>query len=96
MVRTLTSVQAYWESAAAAQEKELHKRQEKAIKKWQRLIQGMQIRSRLQEQYGNGPAGQVSHSRLDDVPRTGSLIYPFRVAVNEQEHNENGRTRPAA
>lgn len=43
---------AYWESEAAAQERALTKKQEKAILRWKKLIRGVQIRQRLQRQYG--------------------------------------------
>jgi hypothetical protein len=54
-------LQAYWESAAAAEERALTKKQGLALKRWQKLIQGIQIRRRMQHQYGdNESAGPVS------------------------------------
>jgi len=41
----------YWESAQAAEEMELQKKQERVIKHWARLIKGLRIRQRLNEQY---------------------------------------------
>ncbi|KAJ9122302.1 hypothetical protein QFC22_001723 [Naganishia vaughanmartiniae] len=48
-----TLMKAYKESAAAAEERALTKRQGLALKRWQKLIQGIQIRRRLQDQYGD-------------------------------------------
>ncbi|KAK2465392.1 hypothetical protein APHAL10511_002746 [Amanita phalloides] len=47
--------QAYWESERAEAEKARAKREDQAIKRWIRLIQGLRIRQRLQDQYVNKP-----------------------------------------
>jgi xeroderma pigmentosum group C-complementing protein len=44
--------QAYWESAQAANEAEKIKRHERVIRRWTRLVQGLQLRKRLLEDYG--------------------------------------------
>lgn len=46
--------QAYWESAAAAGEKEKVKKEAKALKRWAKLINGLRVRARLQAEYGAG------------------------------------------
>lgn len=56
-------LEAYWESAAAAEERALSKKQEKAISRWKKLIKGIQIRSRLQEQYGDDPSFKAPQPR---------------------------------
>ncbi|KAF9448723.1 Rad4-domain-containing protein [Macrolepiota fuliginosa MF-IS2] len=45
-------LEAFWESERVAEEKARAKREERVIKQWTRLIQGLRIRQRLQEQYG--------------------------------------------
>jgi len=46
-------LQAYWESEKEASEKARAKKQERVLKQWTRLIHGLRIRQRLQEQYGS-------------------------------------------
>ncbi|ORX37184.1 hypothetical protein BD324DRAFT_579270 [Kockovaella imperatae] len=48
---------AYWESAAAAESRERVKKEERALKRWVKLINGLRVRARLQEEYGG--SGQV-------------------------------------
>ncbi|EJC98123.1 Rad4-domain-containing protein [Fomitiporia mediterranea MF3/22] len=55
-------LEAYWEAEREAEEKEQIKRRERVIKRWTRLINGLRIRQRLQEQYANG--GEPSTSGL--------------------------------
>ncbi|KAF8587586.1 Rad4-domain-containing protein [Ramaria rubella] len=64
-------LEAYWESAQDAEEKEQIKREERVLKRWTRLVQGLRIRKRLQEQYATQPSTQTQHHGLDnreDVP----------------------------
>lgn len=49
---------AYKESAAAAEERERRKREEKALKRWAKLINGLRVRERLRDTYGE--KGNVS------------------------------------
>jgi hypothetical protein len=44
-------VQGYWEAEQDSEKKAQAKRQERVIKQWTRLVQGLRIRQRLQEQY---------------------------------------------
>lgn len=69
-------LEAYWEHENDAAEKEKTKRHDAVIKRWTRLIQGLRIRKRLQEQYagradnplanGNGVGG--TNENVDDGP----------------------------
>jgi xeroderma pigmentosum group C-complementing protein len=43
---------AYEESAQAAQERERIKKEEKALKRWMKLMNGLRVRRRLQAEYG--------------------------------------------
>lgn len=43
---------AYWESNAAAEERERAKREERALKRWVKLIHGIRVRLRLRAEYG--------------------------------------------
>lgn len=51
MIFSLLSLQAYWEAEQDAEEKARIKREERVIKRWTRLIHGLRVRKRLQEQY---------------------------------------------
>ncbi|GHJ87232.1 hypothetical protein NliqN6_3634 [Naganishia liquefaciens] len=64
-----TLMEAYWESAAAAEERALTKKQGLAIKRWQKLIQGIQIRRRLQHQYGDHEQAGPSLERAFAPPK---------------------------
>ncbi|KAG5646006.1 hypothetical protein DXG03_004608 [Asterophora parasitica] len=46
---------AYWEAEQDAEAKARAKREERVIKQWTRLVQGLRIRQRLQEQYATKP-----------------------------------------
>ena len=68
--------QAYWEAEHDAEEKRRAKREDGVIKRWTKLIYGLRIRQRLQEQYadsgqrGNSPTGvaeEVSHQVLSQT-----------------------------
>ncbi|KAF9525479.1 hypothetical protein CPB83DRAFT_859313 [Crepidotus variabilis] len=48
-----TLLEAYWEAETDAQEKARAKREERVLKQWTRLIQGLRIRQSLQEKYGS-------------------------------------------
>ncbi|EPQ29590.1 uncharacterized protein PFL1_02809 [Pseudozyma flocculosa PF-1] len=49
-----TVLDAYWEHEHLAAERESTKRQERAIKAWKKLLNGLRIAKRVREQYGNG------------------------------------------
>ena len=50
----LLYVKAYEVSAQAAEEKEQRKKEERVIKLWTKIIQGLRIRDRLKSQYAEG------------------------------------------
>lgn len=63
--------QAFWESERVAEEKARVKREERVIKQWTRLIQGLRIRQRLQEQYGT-KSDRVSEKAVHKARDMGS------------------------
>ncbi|KAL0579882.1 hypothetical protein V5O48_002129 [Marasmius crinis-equi] len=50
-------LEAFWEAEQDAEEKARIKREERVIKLWTRLVHGLRIRQRLQEQYATGSGG---------------------------------------
>jgi len=59
--------QAYWEAEHHRAEKEEIKRQADALKRWARLVKGLQIRRRLQAQYQRADTGINLHRDNRDV-----------------------------
>ncbi|KAF8526095.1 hypothetical protein JB92DRAFT_2873311 [Gautieria morchelliformis] len=59
-------LEAYWESAQDAEDKERMKREERVLKRWTRLVQGLRIHKRLQEQYSNQPSSTGPHHGVDN------------------------------
>ncbi|KAL0069143.1 hypothetical protein AAF712_003829 [Marasmius tenuissimus] len=53
-------LEAFWEAEQDAEEKAKIKREERVIKLWTRLVHGLRIRQRLQEQYANNGGGESS------------------------------------
>jgi xeroderma pigmentosum group C-complementing protein len=47
-------LEAYWKSAAAAEEREKARRETQALKRWAKLVNGLRIRTRLRAVYGDG------------------------------------------
>jgi xeroderma pigmentosum group C-complementing protein len=66
--------QAYWESAQAANEAERIKQHERVIRRWTRLVQGLQLRKRLLEDYGKA---EVTVSLAAD--EVGSLLLDLKM-----------------
>lgn len=58
----IVTCQAYWATAQAVEEKERQKKQERVIKRWQKLVNGLRIRVRLLKEYSvsSGPGQKVS------------------------------------
>jgi len=52
-----TILEAFWEAEHAAAQKDAEKRHSAVIKRWTRLVQGLRLRKRLQEQYGTMDKG---------------------------------------
>ena len=61
--------QAFWEAKKIAEEKAREKRQDQAIKRWIRLVQGLRIRQRLQAQYASGTAEDQRQSEKQNTDR---------------------------
>ncbi|KAL5520128.1 hypothetical protein ACEPAG_1788 [Sanghuangporus baumii] len=59
-------LEAYWAAEREKEEMEQVKRRERVIKRWSRLIQGLRIRQRLQEQYASGNELSISGLRHAD------------------------------
>ncbi|KIJ26683.1 hypothetical protein M422DRAFT_191935, partial [Sphaerobolus stellatus SS14] len=67
--------EAYLESAQAAEEKERIKKEERVLKRWTRLIHGLRIRKRLQEQYAGDPSTEEVHHGVDNrEPEAGGFL----------------------
>ncbi|KAF5377814.1 hypothetical protein D9615_006671 [Tricholomella constricta] len=64
-------LEAYWEAEQDAEKKARAKREERVIKQWTRLVQGLRIRQRLQAQYAMKPdreqRSQDNHAALSDT-----------------------------
>ncbi|CDO71667.1 hypothetical protein BN946_scf184915.g11 [Trametes cinnabarina] len=58
-------IEAYWEAEQHAEAKRQAKRQEQVIKRWTKLIQGLRIRQRLQEQYADRAGTPVENKEKD-------------------------------
>lgn len=43
----------YWKSEAAAEERDKARREQRAIKRWIKLVNGLRVRLRLQAEYGD-------------------------------------------
>jgi len=71
-------VKAYEASAQAAEEKERRKKEDRVIKLWTKIIQGLRIRDRLKSQYAEGtakivlPNGEVNDVMFFSCRLTGS------------------------
>lgn len=59
-------LEAYWEQEQAAAEKAKTKRHDAVIKRWIRLIQGLRVRKRLQEQYAGRPDNPVANGHHEN------------------------------
>ncbi|CAA7262889.1 unnamed protein product [Cyclocybe aegerita] len=56
-----TLLEAFWEAEREADEKARIKKEDRVLKQWTRLIHGLRIRQRLQEQYGSGKQSGKQH-----------------------------------
>ncbi|KAG6885649.1 hypothetical protein C0993_011783 [Termitomyces sp. T159_Od127] len=62
-------LEAYWEAEQDAEEKNRIKREERVVKQWTRLIQGLRVRQRLREQYATKPQ-EETHTQDPDNNRS--------------------------
>ncbi|KAA1469725.1 Rad4-domain-containing protein [Dentipellis sp. KUC8613] len=81
-------LEAYWEAEHDAAQKEQAKRQQNAIKRWTRLVQGLRIRQRLQEQYAS--SGQPSHAAGKEADANSSQPDERRLIVAMQDVPQPG------
>ncbi|KAJ3495429.1 hypothetical protein NMY22_g19940 [Coprinellus aureogranulatus] len=75
---------AYWEHQQAEEEKARVKKEEKALQHWIKLVQGLRIRQRLQEEYADrGTPGKAESSKrgASKKARTKSKTEPVDGAV---------------
>jgi hypothetical protein len=71
-----TVMDAYREAEADRVEQERHKKRERVLKRWTRLVQGLRIRQRLQAQYA-GPAPKGATITVDVVNEVCESRHPF-------------------
>ncbi len=74
-------LKAYWEAEHAAAQKEQEKRQQAVLNRWTKLVQGLRIRQRMREQYGDGAHG----SGASGVGGVGSS--PAVASGNDHDHD---------
>ncbi|KAI0322385.1 Rad4-domain-containing protein [Amylostereum chailletii] len=74
-------LEAYWEAEHSAAQKEHEKRQQAVIRRWTRLVQGLRLRKRLQEQYApDGPGGSSTSNIVvtieghDETTHSGGFV----------------------
>ncbi|KAI0947082.1 hypothetical protein AcV7_009609 [Taiwanofungus camphoratus] len=86
-----TVLEAYWEAEHVAEDKRRAKRQEQVIKRWTKLVQGLRIRQRLQDQYADVEQRESSVADAkeeDGQPQGGFLtgaddvVEPFTLPRN--------------
>ena len=88
----MACLKAYWEAEHAAVQKEQEKRQQAALSRWAKLVQGLRIRQRMREQYGGG----MHVSGTSGVGDVGSS--PAAASANSDDHNgrdDEGEVQPA-
>ncbi|KAG8855729.1 hypothetical protein FRB96_006773 [Tulasnella sp. 330] len=59
-------LQAYWETAQANEERERRKKQDRVVKRWQKLIHGLRVRERLMKEYSVGGAMPSATTPIED------------------------------
>ena len=79
----MVRLKAYWETEHAAAQKEQEKRQQAALNRWTKLVQGLRIRQRIREQYGDGKHGSGTLG-VGDVDSS-----PAVASVNGDDHDGN-------
>ncbi|RDB14699.1 DNA repair protein rhp41 [Hypsizygus marmoreus] len=78
-------LEAYWEAEQDAEEKARVKREERVLKQWTRLIQGLRIRQRLQEQYATKTDGEPEQNLEHPAVEEG-----MEVTVATPSHDTGG------
>ncbi|KAI0763653.1 hypothetical protein BD413DRAFT_495167 [Trametes elegans] len=67
-------IEAYLEAERAAEEKRRAKREEQVIKRWVKLVQGLRIRKRLQEQYADRAATNGAPTQTASTRAAGAMV----------------------
>ncbi|KAH9841395.1 Rad4-domain-containing protein [Rhodofomes roseus] len=89
-----TILEAYWEAEHEAEQKRRAKREDQVIKRWTKLIHGLRIRQRLQEQYADADrreSSPVGAADEDVQPQGGFLtgaddvVQPYTLPRNLHE-----------
>ncbi|EMD39582.1 hypothetical protein CERSUDRAFT_111894 [Gelatoporia subvermispora B] len=78
-----TILEAYWVAEHDAEEKRRAKRQDQVIKRWTKLIQGLRIRQRLQEQYAEGAEHTPRESSPAEAAEDASLQGGFLTSADD-------------
>ncbi|WVF68799.1 hypothetical protein IAT40_003571 [Kwoniella sp. CBS 6097] len=81
---------AYAESAAAAEEKERLKKEERALKRWAKLINGLRVRLRLQAEYGTGE--ELNEASLNPLADPGAAPAAGSGPGLEAKSGSGGKT----
>ncbi|KAF8644668.1 hypothetical protein AX16_008328 [Volvariella volvacea WC 439] len=71
-------LEAYWAAEQDAEEKARIKREDRILKQWTRLIQGLRVRKRLQEQYAKpkGKGEEQEKQQIATEPQLQSQLHP--------------------
>jgi hypothetical protein len=79
-------LKAFWQSERIAEARARIKREERVIKHWKRLIQGLRIRQRLQEQYGTKKEKEEREGGIDkeEQEQIEVEVSPHRDDVSEE------------
>lgn len=77
----LLAEQAYWQAEHHRAEKEEIKRRADVLKRWARLVKGLQIRRRLQTQYQRADTGVNLHGDNRDMNVNGNPTRTQRIVV---------------
>lgn len=75
-------IEAYEASAQAAEEKEKKKKEERVIKLWTKIVQGLRIRERLKTQYKNDGEGEAVSEEKGGVVVAIAEVSPNCVLVS--------------
>ncbi|KAK4687165.1 xeroderma pigmentosum group C-complementing protein, partial [Tremellales sp. Uapishka_1] len=81
-------LEAYWVSAAAAEEKALVKKEEAAVKRWVKLINGLRVKARLQAEYGTAQGlHEQQHNPLADPASAPTVAKAANIIASANKEN---------
>ena len=78
----MARLKAYWEAEHVAVQKEQEKRQQAALNRWTKLVQGLRIRQRMREQYGGGTHVAGTSGVVGDIGSS-----PAVASGNSDDHD---------